>query len=70
MKAGISTMAGCGRFGLMSCAYGILLANGDMSLTVEQPPTAATTASATPMDDMAGKVLVDLMTNPYSLGHL
>ena len=25
---------------------------------------------ATPMDDMAGKVLVDLMTNPYSLGHL
>jgi hypothetical protein len=44
-----------------------LLVKGDISFTVEQPPAAAAIASARVMDR---KVLVDLMTNPYRVGHL
>jgi hypothetical protein len=70
LNAGISDTAGLGMVGCTSCAYGTLLANGEMLLTVEQPTSIpAATAMAANGNDFV-KRLFDVMANPYGLSHL
>jgi hypothetical protein len=70
LNAGISEIAGLGMVGCTSCAYGTLLLNGEMLLTVEQPTSVLAVAATTATGKNFVKRLFDVMANPYGLAHL